>query len=173
MIKLKRKNSSEQGFSLLELMIVIILLGVLASLITNTFVNSLKKSRDARRKADIKEIKNAIEMFYADNNFYPTPTYLNFGSSFEYNGKVYMKKLPQDVSSNCSYKYVLDNEGEFYLLSTIENTQDESPGVSQNGYYVIGSSSTKYDCSKSGASSSCLCKFYDGSPNAELTPAGN
>ncbi|GIW63381.1 MAG: type II secretion system protein GspG [Patescibacteria group bacterium] len=172
MLKLIRKKSSEYGFSLIEMMLVILLLGVLASLITNTFVNSLKKSRDARRKGDIKEIKNAIEMFYADNNFYPTPTYVAFGSSLEYNGKVYMKKLPQDPKSNCSYKYVLNaNNGEFYILSTIENDQDEFPGVSQGGYYEIGSSSNKYYCTRSGSNQPCLCRFYDGSPNAVLTPA--
>ena len=44
----------KKGFTLIELLIVIMILGVLAALITGNFFTSLKKGRDAKRKADLR-----------------------------------------------------------------------------------------------------------------------
>lgn len=62
------KNILKQGFTLLELLIVIAIIGILVTIATASYSSAQNKSRDARRRADVKAISNAFEQFYADNN---------------------------------------------------------------------------------------------------------
>ncbi len=65
---MKRKN----GFTLLELLVVIGIIGILLSLITVSFTSAQKQGRDARRKQDLAAIQNAMEQYYSQNSFtYP------------------------------------------------------------------------------------------------------
>ena len=153
------------AFSLIELLIVIILLGILASLVSGNFLSSLKKGRDARRKADLQEVQKALELYYENNKQYPSS--LTFGGQLSDANKTYMQKLPTDPSSNCAYSYITDSTNQtYYLLSTIENSLDKSYGVSQTGYLDPNDPNIKLQCG------GCNCKFYVSSPNAPpLTPA--
>ena len=65
-----RKN---QGFTLIELLVVIAIIGVLASVVLASLNTARKKSRDARRIADIKQIQLALELSFdsASPNTYP------------------------------------------------------------------------------------------------------
>lgn len=58
----------QRGFTLLELLIVIAIIGVLVSIGTVSYSGAQKKSRDAKRQGDMKAIQNAFEQYYADNN---------------------------------------------------------------------------------------------------------
>ena len=126
-----------KGFTLIELMIVIAILGILAAMIMGNFFNSLKKGRDAQRKADLSNIQKAVEMYYEDKNAYPLS--LTFGNKLcetdtcASGGKIYMQKLPNDPISNYHYDY--NSDGTYFnLYSFIENENDQGQGVSTNGY---------------------------------------
>ena len=65
---MKTKN----GFTLLELLVVIGIIGILLSLITVGFSGAQKQSRDSRRRQDLAAIQNAMEQYYSENSFvYP------------------------------------------------------------------------------------------------------
>ena len=164
--KLMQKN----GFTLIELLIAIVILGVLSALIAGNFFSSLKKGRDARRKADLEQVQRALEMYYEDKRSYPTRSPADPGFPFGgrfcetanclSNEKIYMQKLPVDPVNTYSYKY--QSDGSYYrLFSCIENNLDEGPGVSQTGF--------------SGAPSNCgqgcsRCKYTISSPNVTPLP---
>src|SRR3989338_3495686 len=100
---------SKKAFTLIELLIVIVLLGVLAALISGNFITSLKKGRDAKRKGDLEQITRALEMYYEDKKSYPLTAGLTFGEKFCENNpcgatsdKVYMQKVPNDPISGKS-----------------------------------------------------------------------
>lgn len=57
-----------RGFTLIELMVVIAIIGVLATVITAPIQTYLKKSRDAKKIADIAQIKNALASWATDHN---------------------------------------------------------------------------------------------------------
>jgi len=62
-----------RGFTLLELLVVIGVIGALLSFITVSFTSTQKQGRDARRREDLKAIQNALEQYYTQNSFvYPT-----------------------------------------------------------------------------------------------------
>lgn len=70
-----------KGFTLIELMVVIAIIGLLATIITASLGSSRAKSRDARRVTDIKIIQQALQAYYLDNNFFPVNIYAAYNSS--------------------------------------------------------------------------------------------
>lgn len=63
------------GFTLIELLVVIAIIGVLASIVLASLNGARKKSRDARRLADIKQIQLALELYFdGQGSKYPTAT---------------------------------------------------------------------------------------------------
>lgn len=161
---------NKYGFTLLELMIIIVILGVLAALISGNFITSLKKGRDARRKADLQQIQKALEMYYEDNKKYPDVGGNEGDIDVTSNGKLcykdevtptngcatktYMYKIPIESKTGCNYYYVheISNGEGYFLYSTLENDQDISAGT---GDYLDD------EC----GGDSCPCKFKISSPN--------
>jgi prepilin-type N-terminal cleavage/methylation domain-containing protein len=77
MISLKRKQS---GFTIVELLIVIVVIGILAALVVTTFSGIQKKARNTERETDIKAIHGQLEAYFAQNNAYPGLANMNDGT---------------------------------------------------------------------------------------------
>jgi len=75
----KRKN---KGFTLIELLVVIAIIGVLASIVLVSLNSARSKGRDTKRVGDVRNLTQALEMYYDANGQYPTvlsqlaPTYV-------------------------------------------------------------------------------------------------
>ena len=67
---MQRKNN--KGFTLIELLVVIAIIGLLSTLAVVALNSARQKSRDSKRVADIKQVQTALELYFADNNRYPT-----------------------------------------------------------------------------------------------------
>lgn len=74
MISLKSK---QKGFTIVELLIVIVVIGILAALVITTFTGIQKKARDTERTTDIKAMHGQVEAYYAQNGNYPTLAHMN------------------------------------------------------------------------------------------------
>jgi len=96
-----RKN---KGFTLIELLVVIAIIGLLSSIVLASLNSARKKSRDARRVADIKQIQVALEMYFdANNGSYPP------GTSLTALAPTYISSLPKDPLGT-DYRYqAIDN----------------------------------------------------------------
>lgn len=77
MISLKRKQS---GFTIVELLIVIVVIGILAALVVTTFSGIQRKARNTERETDVKAIHGQLEAYYSQNNSYPALAELNDGT---------------------------------------------------------------------------------------------
>lgn len=73
-------KSKQQGFTIVELLIVIVVIGILAALVITTFTGIQKKARDTERTGDIKVLHSQVEAYYAQNGKYPTLANLNDGT---------------------------------------------------------------------------------------------
>ena len=59
----------EQGFTIVELLIVIVVIGILAGLVLNTFNGIQSRARDTERRTDVNAIHAQVEAFHADNGY--------------------------------------------------------------------------------------------------------
>ena len=68
------KSKNKKGFTLIELMVVVAIMGLLAALAVISLNNARQRARDARRISDIKQVQTALELYYLDNHEYPDST---------------------------------------------------------------------------------------------------
>jgi len=72
---MNKQNAFRRGFTLIELMIVIVILGILMGTILPRLTGAQARARDTARKADLTNISQALEVYYGDTGMYPnTPT---------------------------------------------------------------------------------------------------
>lgn len=71
------KKTLSRGFTIVELLIVIVVIGILAGLVVVTYNGIQKKARDTERKTDINALHGQLEAYQAQNGKYPTLTNVN------------------------------------------------------------------------------------------------
>jgi len=98
----KKRGVLNYGFTLIELLVVIAIIGVLASIVLASLNNARRKSRDARRITDIKQLQLALELYFdGQGNQYPTVIYGAGGLS-----PTYIPVVPQDpLGGNYAYAH--------------------------------------------------------------------
>ncbi len=62
----------EKGFTLVELLIVVAIIGILASLVIVSLTTNKAKSRDARRISDLRQVGNVLHQYNTDNQEFPS-----------------------------------------------------------------------------------------------------
>lgn len=66
------KLKNNRGFTIVELLIVIVVIGILAALVIVTYNGIQQKARDTERKTDLKALQGHLEAYWANNAKYPT-----------------------------------------------------------------------------------------------------
>lgn len=136
------KKIKNKGFTLVELLVVISILGILASVTLVAFRSSQIKGRDTKRKSDLKQIAASLELYYSDYNQYPddsagkiaacpstSSTACPWGSGeFTDTKTIYFRTLPEDPSDYTYYYRIIDSgtNQKFQLYAYLENAQDPS-----------------------------------------------
>lgn len=66
------RKHSNGGFSLVEILVVLVIMGLLISIVAPTVLNQADEARVSKAKADFKNIETALKMYKLDNYVYPT-----------------------------------------------------------------------------------------------------
>lgn len=116
---------SQKGFTLIELLIVIAIIGILATIATVSLGSSQRRARDAQRKSDLKQVQNALEVYYNSNNAYPgiAGTAIS-GAPWGGSWASYMRVVPKDPLSTGTYCYTQTTNQDYSLYANLENTGD-------------------------------------------------
>lgn len=134
-------KSHKKAFTLIELLVVIAIIGLLATISVLSLQNARSKSRDAKRVADAKQIQTALELFFSDNNRYPTAEEWNTGKIYSTTTgatSTYMQIIPNaptPADGSCennqnAINYTPSSDGSSYSISFClgGNTGTLNPG---------------------------------------------
>ena len=129
----------QKGFTLVELLVVISIVGVLMAISIFGLQGARESSRDARRKADLELIRSGLELYRSDCNSYPvgslsTPLVGDDSTSSCSSSNVYVQEVPNDPSSPAR-SYLYSSAGLSYeLCASLESDTGDRPtcGSSNN-----------------------------------------
>jgi len=68
----RKKLSSQKGFTLIELLVVIAIIGILSAIVLTSLSSARDKGVDNKKLQMVKQWQNALELYYNDNDSYPT-----------------------------------------------------------------------------------------------------
>jgi general secretion pathway protein G len=88
-----RSLKQQKGFTIVELLIVIVVIGILATLVIVTFTGIQQKARNSQRQTDINAVDSHVEAFFAQYGYYPTLKDLQTASFLS----TYMKGLDPEA----------------------------------------------------------------------------
>jgi len=122
----RRRMANQDGFTLIEIMVVILILGLLATIVVQSLRGATDKAKRVKAQADISEIKTGLDRYYLDVGSYPTTEQglgalvsapstggSNIPANYETGG--YLQSIPKDPWGN---NYVYQSDGNSYLLKS-------------------------------------------------------
>jgi type II secretion system protein G len=149
-----RGNKLTRGFTIVELLIVIVVIGILAAIVIVAYNGAQNRANNARRVSDLEAISKALEVQYVDTGSYPnTGCFSGWPCWSTLVGTTYMAKIPQDPTFNdnqaCgnpniylsrAYYYTVTNGGQGYQLGTYMPAVSPSDPhyINTNGNYGCG-----------------------------------
>lgn len=131
-----RLRRHAHGFTLIEIMVVVVIIGLLAAIVAPNLIGNIDKAQVSRTKQDIRSIETALNLYRLDNFKYPTTAQglealvTNPGETVAPNWKTggYLKKVPIDPW-NRPYGYASPGEhGEFDVFSLGADGQEGGEG---------------------------------------------
>jgi general secretion pathway protein G len=131
--KVKQKN--QKGFTLIELLVVIAIIGLLASVVLLALGSARQKSRDAKRLADTRQIASALELYFNDNNGYPSTAQFATAIAPSYIGQIPAFPSPTDgCTTGNDYDYASTASNTYTFLFCLSAT---TGGVSGAGTHTL------------------------------------
>jgi general secretion pathway protein G len=137
---MKNRRVNQDGFTLIEIMVVILILGLLATIVVQSLRGAADKAKRTKAMADVSEFKTALDRFYLDNGYYPTtdqglgalvspPTSGRVPANYESGG--YIERVPADPWGT---PYFFQCDGSSYILKSLgPDAVESSDDIGGNG----------------------------------------
>lgn len=137
MMTFARRLNNVRGFTLVEILIVVAIIGILASVALIGLGPVQKRGRDSRRISDLRETQSAIELYYSKCGYYPggvadpdCPS--NHTDVTDWDGladsitgsNLGVSRLPNDPSANREYVYGSSDGSTYVLGASLEDTNN-------------------------------------------------
>jgi general secretion pathway protein G len=132
------KQLKQKGFTLIEIMVVVVILGILATIVVPKIMGTPDQAKIVKEKQDILAIQSALQLYKLDNGVYPTtdqglqalvsqPTASPVPENWKTGG--YLQQLPKDPWGR-PYQYLNPGEhGEIDIFTNGANNDGQGTGV--------------------------------------------
>ncbi len=127
-MKAQRPRAALQsGFTLIEIMVVVVILGILAALVAPNILGRTGEARITAAQSDINSISNALDLYKLDNHAYPSTDQglealvdkpSGYPEPANWNPEGYLKNLPKDPWGN-DYQYLSPGSERAYDLYSL------------------------------------------------------
>ncbi len=131
--QLKHNSKRESGFTLVELMVVMLIIGVLAAIAIPSYVASVKNAKEAVLKEDLHVMRNAIDSYTMDKEKAPQ-------SMDDLVQSGYLREIPKDPMTHSSETWVTTTD------DTLESIDQTEPGINDvhSGSQEVGTDGQAY-----------------------------
>ncbi|MFA6016521.1 MAG: prepilin-type N-terminal cleavage/methylation domain-containing protein [Patescibacteria group bacterium] len=111
----------KKGFTFIEILVVVTIIALLTTVAVISYSSFLKQGRDAKRKADLEQVRAALEMYKSSNDTYPVGVWTNL--SVLTGATIYIQSLPTDPKDSTNDFYYGSADGSDYILAAqLENS---------------------------------------------------
>lgn len=122
----------KKGFSLMELLVVISIIAALVTISAVSYTTVNKRTRDAKRKSDVEQLRNALQMYRSENNSFPSIGGGNFTNASNLSTALvstYIAVIPADPKTAQTYRYAATGftNGVYYSYCLSAQLESEDP----------------------------------------------
>lgn len=117
-------RTREHGFTLLELIVVVAMIGILASMVMPALRPAPTRAKEAVLKTNLLAIRQALDNFYADKGHYP-PTLEELAD------EGYLRQVPVDpfTKSADTWEWIYEEVDEDFAPAETDLSEDGAPGI--------------------------------------------
>ncbi|HUC02142.1 MAG TPA: prepilin-type N-terminal cleavage/methylation domain-containing protein [Candidatus Paceibacterota bacterium] len=134
-------STQRKGFTLIEILIVVAIIAILASVVLVGLGPTQQAGRDARRISDLSEVQNGLELYYNECGYYPgtkqtgsscgnfseISSWANLTTALEGTTAIAITSVPNDPTAGHNYQYGTNGTGSLYVLeATLENPNNSA-----------------------------------------------
>lgn len=122
------RKMNQKGFTIIELLVVIVIIGILVALTLPNLFSAQARGRDTDRKNELKNLQQKLETYFNDNGSYPlTATWeADLGTTAD------------ETEGPRADDYTYASDGDTYTL-TADLENDDDPDADGSGNYVLNS----------------------------------
>lgn len=116
-IEKKLSYNRFKGFTLIEILVVVAIMGLLASVVLVGLGSFRTRGRDARRIADLRETQNALELYNLKEQKYPEQSSWDALEKILIDAGIGVSKISNDPLADKTYSYGVDSSQQSYVLA--------------------------------------------------------